>query len=70
MTLFYVFFRLKILISEQEFSRALQKEHMVQSGTSEIESLSEEDFSNIPDRYGPYRMVYFYDVMITLQIQT
>ena len=44
------YFRLKILISEQEFSRALQKEHMVQSGTSEIESLSEEDFSNIPDR--------------------
>lgn len=42
-------FRLKVLLSEQAFSRQLQK-GLVQSGTSEIESYSEEEFSNIPDR--------------------
>ena len=44
--------RLRILMKEQEFSRQLQREHMVvQSGTSEVDSMSEEDFSNIPDRF-------------------
>ena len=42
-------FRLKALIREQAFSRQLHKE-LVASGTSEIESYSEEEFSNIPDR--------------------
>jgi len=37
------------LLQEQAFSRQLQKE-LIQSGTSEIESYSEEEFSNIPDR--------------------
>ena len=37
-------------MKEQEFSRQLQRE-LVQSGTSEVDSMSEEDFSNIPDRW-------------------
>ena len=40
---------MKALLAEQAFSRQLQK-GLVQSGTSEIESYSEEEFSNIPDR--------------------
>ena len=42
--------RLKALLEEQAFSQKLQKDLVPQSGTSEIESYSEEEFSNVPDR--------------------